>query len=253
MDRDTYILKKKLPYDILIQNVWGDSMIRESIKHEVYGELNYDIFRIEDFVVKEEFINQDYLIGIRKEEFYFIIKFIYDSPEVEFSYLPGVIFNEDTEKIQLSKFRSGVSRIIKSWLDRVKVEMLNPVQCRYFEDTIETFIDNINAKLENIDDTYFTKSEGEDLANRLELLEKLLTEREEQNDNIELLQEMARMKSEIKFLKDTIDKTTKRKWFRNTLLKMRAWSKNPQNQELIKMGMDGVKALSQIDFPNIKN
>ena len=254
MDKDIKILKKILPYDIIIENVWGDYMIRESIKREIYDRLNYDIFRFEDFVVKEELNNQNYLIVIKKDEFYFQIEFdINETSNVRLSYVPGVIFYEDADTILLSNFYSNIKRTITSWLARVKIEMLNPIQCRYVDNTIEIFMDEINERLEDIDDTYFTKSEGEDLANRLDQLEKLLTERQDQNENKELLQEIVRMKNEIKFLKDTIDKTTKRKWLRNTLLKRRAWGKNPQNQELIKMGMEGVKALSQIDFPNIKS
>jgi hypothetical protein len=232
----------------------GDTMIRESIKHEIYEKLNYDIFRFEDFVVKEKLNDQEYFIDIRKNEFYFMIKFDFnDSSNVRILYLPGMIFNEDTELIPLSNFNSSVKRSIASWLTRVKIEMLNPMQCRYIDNTIEAFIDDINSKLDNIDDTYFTKSEGEDLAIRLEKLEILLTERESKDENKELLQEITRMKNEISFLKNTIDKMTKRKWLKNTLLKMRAWSKNPQNKELIMMGMEGVKAISQLDFPNIKN
>lgn len=60
------------------------------------------------------------------------------------------------------------------------------------------------------------------------------------------------MKKEIEFLKNTINNTTKRKWLKNTLLKLRAWSQNPQNQELIKLGMNGVKAISQLDFKDIR-
>lgn len=228
-------------------------MIRESIKFKVYNRLNYDIFRIDDFVIKEELKDKLYLISIRKDQFYFIIKMNVSNNNVWVSYLPGNILNEESEEIKIYEFETLVMRLIREWLDRVKTELVSSIQYRYIDNTIEQFIDEINIKLEDIEDTYFSRSEGEELAIRLEQLEKLLTQREDNDDNIGLLNELEKMKNEIKFLKDTIYNTTKRKWFKSTLLKMRAWSKDPQNKELIMMGMEGVKAISQLDLPSIKS
>lgn len=228
-------------------------MIRKSIKNKIYSWLNYDIFRCEDFLIQEKQDDKEFAIDIIKDEYYFKMKIRQSNIETIEIYLkPGEIYEGGYLKADIQEINSRVKDSIIAWLLRVKEEMLSPIQYRYYNNTIESFMDEINNKLQDIDDTYFTKSEGDSLANRLEQIEKLLTERGDRENDIELLQEIEKMKIEIDFLKSTIDKTTKRKWFKNTLMKMRAWSKDPENQELIKLGMEGVKALSQINVPQIK-
>lgn len=247
-------LKNKSLCAILIKNVWGDYMIRESVKQEIFNSLNYDIFRFEDFAINEEYSGDIYKMYIKKDEYYFVISIevSYDEEvNIKIMYSPGDVLKEYSVKIGLSRFNSDIVLNIKKWLLIIKKEMLTPLQSRYFDNTIEAFRDEINSKLESIEDTYFTNVEAEKLKDKLEELEKILADRENDELEKELKKEIAKMKDEINFLKNTISNTKKRKWFKNVLLKTMAWSKNPQNKELIKMGIDGVKAISQIDFHNI--
>lgn len=246
-------LKNKLSYDILIKNLWGDYMIRESVKQEIFNSLNYDIFRFEDFAINEERNGDVYKMYIEKDEFYFIISIeeTYDEINIKITYSPSDVLKEYSEKISLIRFNTAIESKIKKWLIEIKKEMLTPLQCRYFDNTIDAFREEINSKLDGIEDTYFTNVEAEKLKDKLEQLEKIIADRENDELEKELKKEIAKMKDEINFLKNTISSTKKRKWLKNALLKMGAWSKNPQNQELIKMGIDGIKTISQIDFKNI--
>lgn len=232
-------------------------MIRDGVKQDILDNLNYDIFRLDDFIIQGELTDTRYNISISKEGFYFKVLFNASNDKIAtIMYSPGEVFLETVEKIEIDNFialREIMKRNMRNWLNRVKGEMLNPIQVRYFDNAIESFLEEMNVKLDGVEDTYFTKEEGNELARRLEQLEELMTSKaDDAKENKKLLNEMSKMKKEIDFLKQTINKMPRKRWLKNTLLKIRAWGKDPENQELLKMGVETVKAISQIDMPNFK-
>ena len=104
------------------------------------------------------------------------------------------------------------------------------------------------TKFDEIEDRYFTKEEGDELRERLEQLEKIILEREHQEDRED---EISKMKEEIEFLKATIDTLTKKKWLKSALVKMWSWGQNEENRKLIESGVEAVKAISQMDIPKL--
>jgi len=244
-------LKNTTSYDTIIKKIMEEYMIRDSVKNEIFGKLNCGIFRFEDFVIKED-TNKNrgiYKIDIRKEEFYFTMTFDSSNTEIfKVECLPGEIFSRSEYKINFSSIQFH----IENWLERVKTEMLNPIQQRYMDKTVEAFIDEINIKFDDMDESYFTREEGVALAKRLDELQEIITNRESDETPKELQVEISKMQNEIEFLKATINTLNKKKWFKNALLKFRTWSNDPQNQELIKLGVDSVKAITQLDLPDIK-
>ena len=119
---------------------------------------------------------------------------------------------------------------------------------RFINDSIQKFREEIENKFDEIEDRYFTKEEGDELRERLEQLEKIILEREHQEDRED---EISKMKEEIEFLKATIDTLTKKKWLKSALVKMWSWGQNEENRKLIESGVEAVKAISQMDIPKL--
>ena len=79
------------------------------------------------------------------------------------------------------------------------------------------FKKELESRLKKVEDTSFTKAEGEDLKSRLETLEKMILQSKEQEGILK--EEIVKMQEEIQYLKATIGTTTKRKWLKNAVIK----------------------------------
>lgn len=225
-------------------------MIRESIKNEIYENLNYDIFRFEEFVITETYDDEEDTFNIKIIKDDYLCSFSFDgSDKVMVSFRPGKIYDLESDSTSLKNLVSYAYSNMIDWLERVKEEIFSPIYNRYIDESIKNFVDEINNKLEGMEDTYFTKSEAEDLKSRLDKLENIIIERPVNEENVDLVQEINKMKQEIEFLKSTIYNMSKKKWLKNTLLKFMAWSKDPANQEIIRYGIEGVRVVSQLELP----
>lgn len=223
-------------------------MIRSCIKNAIFDTLNYNIFRFEDFSISEK--SSQYgedTIQIFMDEYYYLMEF--DENKCTISYSPGNVFMEESYSIEIGKFEYEITKSIQDWLRRVKKELLNPLQERFINQTIQDFKAKLDEKLNEIDDNFFTREECEELRNRLDVLEEMISD--EKNQNAELKSEVEKMKDEIEFLKNTVGKSTKKKWLKSAMIKMWTWSQKPENKKLIEAGVDTVKIISKIDFPNI--
>lgn len=217
-------------------------MLRDCVKNKIYNALNYDIFRYEDFIIEEDvgFVGD---IRIRYNEYYCKMQFDDDCCQITFS--PGKVLTEETVELNLSIFENRIEKYIYSWLPRIKRDMINPVEKRFVDSSIQEFRSEIENKLSEIDDGYFTKEEGELLRERLEQLENIISERDSQE---ELQSEVAKMKEEIEFLKATVDTLSKKKWFRNALIKIWTWGQKDENRKLIETSVETIKSISQMDI-----
>lgn len=220
-------------------------MLRECIKNEVFGALNHDIFRYEDFTIVE---NSGYGSNIQIEysDYYFRMEFGIEYCEIKFS--PGKVLIEETINLKLSQFEERISIHIHNWLNRIKRDMLNPIKGRFVDNKIQEFREEVESKLEEIEDNYFTQDEGDKLRERLEQLEKMISEMDSQD---ELKAEISKMKEELEFLKATIDTLTKKKWFKNALVKFWSWGQKEENRKLIESGVEVVKTISHMDIPKL--
>lgn len=220
-------------------------MLRECIKNKVFGALSHDIFRYEDFTIVE---NDGYKddIQIWYSDYYFRMEFESSYCQVRFS--PGKVLIEETINLELSQFEDRISIHIHNWLNRIKRDMLNPIEKRFIDNKIQEFREAVESKFEEIEDNYFTKAEGDELRERLEQLEKMISEMDSQE---ELKAEILKMREELEFLKATIDTLTKKKWFKNALLKFWSWGQKEENRKLIESGVEVVKTISQMDIPKL--
>lgn len=221
-------------------------MIRDCVKNIIFQALNYDIFRFEDFSIEEK----DYSNGtikISNDEYYYLIHF--SAEECRATYSPGVVLTVENDNIQNRRFEMQIVDSLHNWLNRVKRDMLSPLQDRFINQAIQDFRVQLDDKLNEIDNSLFTKEECEELKSRLDMLEEMIEGKENQNE--ELNSEVKKMKAEIEFLKDSVDKLTKKKWLKNAMLKMWIWSQKPENRKIIEAGVDTVKTISKMDLPSI--
>ena len=223
-------------------------MLRNSMKHIIYDALNYDIFRFEDFKFDE---SKSYiLLSILYDEFYLNICEYNNNNIVEITYSPGTVKDHESEELSLSFFERNIVNIIHNWLDRIKRDLLTPIQERIIIDKLDKFRDEINEKLKDIDDTFFSAEEGRQLKEKLDELEDNFVQASQENEEIK--DELEKLKSEINFLKETISTMSKKKWFGHAITKLISWGQKKENQMLIKSGFEAVKAITQIDVPDVK-
>ena len=218
-------------------------MLRESVKNRIYEALDYDIFRYEDFDIDKKPSD----ITIHYFEYFYEIKI---SRGIHIIYSPGQVLKQEDENISMLSFDEDVSSNIHSWLRRVKKELSTSVQQRFFSQQLDEFHSMIDEKLKDMDDSYFSIDEGNELKQRLDELENDFANVNQ--ENAEIKKELNRIKNEIEFLKATVSTLPKKKWFRNAMSKFFAWSQKKENQELIRSGVETIKTISQIDFPDMK-
>lgn len=223
-------------------------MLRNSMKYIIYNALNYDIFRFEDFEFDE---NQSYiLLSISYDEYYLQIRNSSNKDTLEITFSPGTVMNRESEDISFSYFEKKIETIIHNWLDRIKRDLLTPIQERIIIDKLDKFRDEINEKLKDMDDTFFSAEEGRQLKEKLDELETNFVQASQENEEIK--DELEKLKSEINFLRETINTMSKKKWFGHAITKLITWGQKKENQMLIKSGFEAVKAITQIDMPDVK-
>ena len=176
------------------------------------------------------------------------MKFELEMEYCEIRFSPGKVFKEEKWDIELPLFENVILNHLHDWLNGIKDDMLNPIEKRFIDDSIQKFREEIESKFEEIEDGFFTKDEGDILRERLEQIENIILERDSQE---ELQAEISKMKEEIQFLKATIDTLTKKKWLKNALIKMWSWGQKEENRKLIESGLEAVKTISQMDIPKL--
>ena len=221
--------------------------IRERAKNIIFDTLNYDIFRFEDFTI-DQTASCDYVLKISYEKFYFKIQFLGDKNRCNIVFSPGNIWMEDSTTIKISEFEFSIRRVIRTWLEKIKEEILNPLEKRFIDNSIQEFKTEIENKLNEMEDSYFTQEEGNKLKEKLEQIENMILNKDLQE---EMQSEILKMQSEIEFLKQTVDTLTKKKWLKNALIKMWVWGQKEENRKLIETGFETVKAISQMDIPKL--
>lgn len=222
-------------------------MFRESFKKSLLSYLDYDIFRFEDFKI---IMNDEKNMMICYDEYYFSIEIDSYKMKCYIAYIPGYILNCETKEMSLNTFTEEAKRHIRNWLDRVKEELLNPIQQRFISNHLEQFKEEIQEKLQTLDESCFSKEEGEQLKQKLEELERLFFKESEEKKEIN--DELKHMKSEMEFLKATVDTLSKKKWLKNAMVKIWAWGQKEENKKLMQAGFETIKTITQLDASDIK-
>ena len=132
-------------------------MLRESFKNSLLSCLDYDVFRFEDFEIKDN--EGELMIGY--DNYYFNIIVDSEKKICAINCEPGEMLIKDTEILSLNTLQVEGRRHIKCWLDRVKVELYSPIQQRLASKQIEQFKEELQEKLQTVNDSLFSKKEGE--------------------------------------------------------------------------------------------
>lgn len=224
-------------------------MIRDKIKNKIFSVLETDVFRFEDFEITEKNSNEYILQILLDEKYLFRIKLSRHWDYCKVDCRPGVVLQESSLQIPLHNFEYDIVSELTEWIIRIKTDMLNPLQQRFLDAELNKFKKQIEDQIKDVEDTYFTREEAETLKECLDKLKSQISEQDSTNDNLK--EEILKMKREIEFLKDSVELLTKKKWLQKILIKLWSWSQKPENKALIGMGMETVKQISQIDFPDI--
>lgn len=221
-------------------------MLRESFKNSLLSCLDYDVFRFEDFEIRSN--AEELMIGYDNYYFYIIV----DSKKKQCTITcePGEVLIKDTEIVSLNRLQTEGRGYINKWLGRVKAELCSPIQQRLTSNQIEQFKEELQEKLQTVDDSFFLKEEGEQLKQKLEELERLFFKESEEKKEIN--DELKHMKSEMEFLKATVDTLSKKKWLKNAMVKIWAWGQKEENKKLMQAGFETIKTITQLDASDIK-
>jgi predicted nuclease with TOPRIM domain len=94
-------------------------------------------------------------------------------------------------------------------------------------------------------DENFSSSEVEDLKQRLNTLEKKLTEDLNQavSDKEQLAKDLEELKAEFEILKQTLPNLSKRGWYKAVLSKLFIWGSKQENQKLVQAATEYGKGL----------
>lgn len=221
-------------------------MFTNSVKSIIYNTLNYDIFRFEDFKIDEG--NENTILTILFDEYFLKIN-DKNNNTLEIIFSPGSVMEQESEELPLSHFEKKIATIIHSWLERIKRDLLTPIQKRIVNDQLDQFRNEINEKLKDMDDTLFSFEEGRQIKEKLNELEANFVQSSQENEEIK--DELDKLKSEISFLRETVNTLSKKRWLSHALTKFFTWSQKKENQLLIKSGIEAVKAITQIDMPDV--
>ncbi len=234
-------------------------MIKASIVKAVHSTLSHKkFFEVSDFEISETKTKNSSTetLEIRyrfAEDFYFLAdipsqksrvkegEYITETYIINCRVSPGEI--AIAEKIAVHD-KSGLLQALDEWASRVNEELLAiPVnrQVALQEQQLAELLKNF----EQIPDDLFSQDEANQLRQRLDELEKKLIHSAEQSakDKEELAQKVEAIKADIGTLKHSLNTHKKKSWIGSLSVRFLKWTKDPQNKELLKSGVDLAKAL----------
>jgi len=131
---------------------------------------------------------------------------------------------------------------ISDWLIRIWEE-LQALPFNREINNIKTKVDELYEQFSNISDDYFNDEEAEKLKEKLDELHNKFEEqiRKQKITEEELSKKIEKLDKEIDSLKQTVKIYNKKNWFKSFSSKILNWASDPQNQKMIKNGVDIVK------------
>ncbi len=231
-------------------------MLRAAQKNEIIKTINNsNIFDFYDFKLEEK--NND--VGIiylhSEKNFHFNFKL----PEKETiiqNKIPIIapekksfIFNGYMRPGRVSDFESfsvegvyDLYNLLKQWLSELDIELTDlHIQRKLTrtEEKVEDFFNKISEMTEEIEDTFFTKEEADNLKEKLDTLENSIIEnlKNIMTDKVNLEKEVNNLKKEIEKLKQSTVRISKKNWAKKCFNKMGEWATNPDKRKLFIYGI----------------
>jgi hypothetical protein len=138
----------------------------------------------------------------------------------------------------------GLIESIKQWELRVREEMKAAPLAREMEQNARE-LEQLLQSYATLDESYFSREEAADLAARLEELERRMAEHIHSSaaNKQEEEAKLTNVHAEIQVLKETLATHSKRGWAGKALVRVHAWLKDPDNQNLLKSSAEVARIL----------
>lgn len=203
---------------------------------ELQLALQSDYFSSEDFVINDLMTSRSvfkfhYSIQYRFSNKYYFKFWMEVDGRITLLQSPGDFLNEETFTITT---KETLFNYIDDWLQLIKDDIhLSPThrELQLRNEEFQAKLGDIEQRLEDFEDSYFSKKESEDFHNRLNDLEAMFREKisENQDNNNELTKELEKLTQEMDMLKKQLSSLTKANWVKSFASKMFNWGKrNPK-------------------------
>lgn len=248
-------------------------MLKESFKIKIIKYLDETcIFKSADCDFLEEERKEyssnytDFQIKLKYDDSYFFIISVPDFKSnpfgsndkeakfwFEIKYSPGEYSKSEVATVD------DVEKILKNilqWTQLIKEEFLNTATNKTFMDEIkkqEEKIAMVSEKIMAMEDGFISKEESEVFVSKLEEIEENFIKKmnDQASENKKLKSELDKMKEEIKFLKETVNGSDRKKWLKMLAAKIISWSKNPANKQLVDAGVEIAKNALPEEIKNV--
>ncbi|HEY0778845.1 MAG TPA: hypothetical protein VGD56_12825 [Gemmatirosa sp.] len=154
---------------------------------------------------------------------------------------PGTL--TDTERLAYSskeKLLAGITQ----WTNRIRDELLAiPLHRQQAEQQAQ--LEALLGQIDALPDEYFTRDEAQAVRARLDELEQQLRANIEAaaKTHTDAAAELAALHSDIELLKQSTESLKKAGWAGSLAVRMKRWSGNPENRELLKSGATVARTL----------
>lgn len=198
--------------------------------------------RVEDSLNKLNFLNNDFKIEVdwNSEEDYAIlnVRYIY----IDEYYFTGFIM-DGGQKFQANIVPGNIVRLqqfgiltqhqffntIREWLSNIRNEITAGPIARQLDEQ-DNILKDFQQKIHQMDekmDSFFSRTEGDELKRKLDELEHNFVQHLEQNEETSS-QEIRKLQDEIETLKQQVDALTKKNWFLSFSTRLYLWyQRNP--------------------------
>lgn len=223
--------------------------------HDALDAHNSRQFRAVDFVIEAMDEMDD--IGLPWETHrirylyeHFTLQFAIEpgNAEISISVNPGSILTVDTAKVQGV---DGLLHAMDRWLYRVDDELKAAPLARELAQQREQ-IEEIMARLANVEDTMFTREEAERAEDMVDEMKQRLTDLAAQTaaDKAELKEEIEKLSRTLETMRGDIGTTTKKNWYRRILSRFIGIATNPAVQKaMIQLAEHGAEKITDKILP----
>lgn len=216
----------------MLSPIFLTSIKNRLVKSSFFSSEDF-IFNISETPDDDFDVDADVFLTIRysyNPDYYFKLGVFESGEKFNVQYSPGGIL---TKEMFFEIKRSNVTYKIENWLKNIVDSIKNePITRKVMKNEQE--INEIHAKIHSVfvdnAEEFFSESEGQDLKQRLEALEKAFSEELEEDidDRQKLDDEIEKLHTEIDVLKTQIGALTKKNWLLSLSSRVYLWGKrNP--------------------------
>lgn len=133
---------------------------------------------------------------------------------------------------------------IRHWINSV-YEDLGSMSCRRQFERQQDEINQLASKLGEVEDSYFSQEEADEIVARLEALEERMkaSMQDSIQDKEQLSEKIAQLEKDMAGLRMQVDILKRPQWRGALIIRVLAWFKEPSNQKVLKSGAEAITNL----------